>query len=410
MSRVIPVLRLLPLIALPLVAACGDVDDDPGAPGARGPVALTTWSDGEVAGDLPVYVADADGALRGAYRSGDDGRLTVEVGDGGFVTVVDDRGGLRLVDTLGDVHPGDVLDLGRRRRGDGARPRELAVAPLAAVPGASYAIEVCGPTITRTVVLEPGAALTAYYGGAALDDDGGALLIARAEGVAPARFAVIDADDVAALAAPVEFGAWRQTAAEARFFVATPAGADEVEVAIRGPHGCTLGGGAGTGAEVVARFLPDQRPAAVTATAWYAPADGDDVGADGTALVRRRFAGVDLDDGALDLSDPPARIDRVAVQVTPTAMEVTWRSTGDDLGDGVQLSIGVGADTRWTLLIPEGAPRLRLPEVPEVPPTTPTWVDVTRLDVDDVDGFAALRARAGTALDAAPGWSSTGRW
>ena len=50
MSRVIPVLRLLPLIALPLVAACGDVDDDPGAPGARGPVALTTWSDGEVAG------------------------------------------------------------------------------------------------------------------------------------------------------------------------------------------------------------------------------------------------------------------------------------------------------------------------------------------------------------------------
>jgi hypothetical protein len=387
------------VLLLGVIACAEPGEPEPGEP--RGAATIVTWSDGAVTGDLKVYLQDASGDLRGAYQSDADGVLVVYVGIGWYATVVDDRGARMMIDTVGGLAPGASIDLGRRRAGGAALPVAMTVAPLAPVDGASaYGVAVCGPTITATAV-PAGKDAVAYYDPGALDDDGGALLVARATVGEAIHFATLDVPDVAEQAKQggVAFGAWQDAVASTTYLVAAPAGAIEREVAVRGAHDCALGAARAPGAvgELSVAHLPIDVHS-VSATAWYRDEP------EAQSYARRRAAPAEV----IDLTAPPARVDDVVIRATSAVTVVDWEETGGPGGDGVAITVITGPSTVWNLLVPRDVTALMLPQLPEVLPGVPDFVSVSIVDLDDAGGWDDLVTRAGVPLFGEPGWLSTG--
>jgi hypothetical protein len=393
-------MRLALLSLAVLLPAC--TEPPPLSAPDRGPITLTTWSNGAVAGDLPVFVADGDGELRAELRSDAAGALTAVVGDGWSVTVVDDSAGLTHITTIAGVTPGDALDLGVRRPLDAATPAEIAIAPLAPVESArSYRVEVCGPMTTRTPVAAQ-TATTAYYQPGALDDDGGALLIARAG----EHIAVVDAPDLAAIPQPITFPPWQSARTDESWYVAAPAGAIALELRLDGPHGCGVGRGEGAAGErVTTSRLPDLPVDAIAATAWFTR-EGET-----ESLAMRRLAVVELAEPAVDLADAPTRITDVGIATAGARAAIRWTersATSDGRGDGLAITLAPSPDSVWSITAPHGDTTLPLPALPDLDATRPVWLRVTLVERDDLDGFADLAGEAGLPVTHGFGWFTTG--
>jgi len=396
MSRPHPASTLLVLALAPACTTTPQV----AIPGERGDVTITTWTDGAVAGGVGVYVHDDAGEVRGHFESDARGVLVVAVAPGWSATVIDDLDGFRYVDTALGLVPGDAVAIGQRRRLSGEAP-PLRVAALAPIDGATrYAITVCGPLTTTSPVDDPTRETMATYDRRALDDDGGALIVAEAFGLDDApRFALVDADDVTKLASPVALPAWREITT-APVFVAADPEALEVAVSLRSHHGCVVGAGTSAGGDVpVAHYpgLPIERAAATT---WFRR------DARQTSWTSRRVA-VQTDKPAPTalVADVPARVDDVAVQPYGSGTVVGWSESGDPLaGDGVVVVAGPTYDAQWTMVMPRGRRSVILPRLSEVPAGAPQWINVSIVDLDEVDDWSELTAPR---WDQA-GWTATG--
>jgi hypothetical protein len=143
----------------------GEPDASPDAT-AIGAVGVTTLvrccggAPGQGQPDVEVMSHDADGALRDRAQSDAAGTATVEVEDGGSVSVIYREGQrpVRTIVTIAGVAPGDQLTFGDTFRPPFANVEigQMTVSWPEVAGAASYAVySVCGPTILGDVVTTP---------------------------------------------------------------------------------------------------------------------------------------------------------------------------------------------------------------------------------------------------------------